>query len=176
MLFVIWHRFSFSITVRSGGQKKIETERIGDSDGSFATRLSNVLMSTFFSISTHFLLKTHVVRMTCLGYLVDGVLKVFGKCPTIIGGKEGCETQPAFVMKSESIFKGMASLSALRIFGWRPLSEDSLARPLKGENPLFLGRQACVPFSRPSQAWQLNHRLSRVPVLGAYSRASYRRA
>ena len=103
-------------------------------------------MSTSFSISTHFLLKTHVVRMTCFGYLVAGVLKVFGKCPTIICGKEGCETQPAFVKKSESIFNGMVSLSALRILGWRPLSEDSssaslstapasLFRPLKDENP-----------------------------------------
>ena len=114
--------------------------------------------------------------MTCFGYLVAGVLKVFGKCPTIICGKEGCETQPALVMKSESIFNGMVSLSALRIFGWRPLSENSssgslstapasLVRPLKDENPLFPGRPACAPFSHPLLAWLSNHGLPRICVL-----------
>ena len=189
-LFVIWHSFSFFITVRFRfwvirGSFKDRDRKNWSSDGSFATRLSNVLMSTSFSISTHFLLKTHVVRMTCLGYLVAGVLKVIGKCPTIICGRIGCETQPAFVMKSESIFKGIVSLSALRIFGWRLLSDDSssrslsaapacLARPLKGQNPLFPGRRACEPFSRPLPARQSNHRLSRALVFGAYSRALYR--
>ena len=167
-LFVVGYSFSFPIAVRFwlwvvSGSLKIVTERTGGS-GSFATRLSNVLMSTSFSTSTHFLLKTHVVRMTCFGYLVAGVLNVFGKCPTIICGKEGCETQPAFVRKSESIFSGMASLSALRILGSRPLSGDSssaslstasasLVRPLKDENPQRLGRQAYEPFSRPWQVW-----------------------
>ena len=182
MFFVTWHSsaslsLSGSGSGSSAGLLKIVTERT-EGSGSFATRLSNVLMSTSFSFSTHFLLKTHVVRMTCFGYLVAGVLKVFGKCPTIICGKEGCETQPAVVMESESIFNGMVS------FGWRPLSGDSASSPLstapaslvrllKDENPQFLGRQACEPFSRPWQAWQWNHRLLQAPVLGAYSRASF---
>ena len=167
----------------SAGLLKIVTERTGGS-GSFATRLSNVLMSTSFSISTHFLLKTHVVRMTCFGYLVAGVLKVLGKCPTIICGKEGCETQPAFVRKSEPIFSGMASLIALRILGSRPLSGDStsaslstapasLVRPLKDENPQRLGRQVYEPSSRPWQVWLESHHQSRALSPGACSRVSY---